>query len=67
MQQSCDETLSRATMTICSSRELIEGSRKLCKDAQRKLASSRQTIEESRASGEPAPRRPAFYPGALSR
>jgi len=67
MQQTDDEALSRMTLTMRWARELIDESRALCHEAQEKVASSRQAIQESRQSCESAPRRQAFYPGALSR
>ena len=67
MQQPSDEVLSRVTFTLSWSRQLIAESRELCKQAEHKVASARQAIQESRRNREPAPTRSAFYPGALSR
>ena len=67
MQQACDQLLSRVTLTMRLARELMDESRQLCREAEHKVASARQAIQESRERCEPRPRRQAFYPDALSR
>ena len=47
MQQTYDVTLSRVTLTMRWARGLIEESRQLCKEAEDKVASSRQAIAAS--------------------